>query len=289
MKRLDFLKNLFGTGLLVTALPAELTSAPPDPEPLTAVGVYEEAVAGFRFYEGPNLLPQLQPGQAVDLVREPDNSHDPRAIAVYWEGTKLGFLPMLDNRVLAGLIDGGVPLRAELAAVFPGKPLWEACRVNVAVEFPSRMLLPVAAPVAAATASEPVAKPEAAEPAPLTWQTALDRFRELRPPDVDTAWLWQPAEPTRLADHLADFLSHAATADDRLSIVLNQMLVQMEQAPARTEGFVAALERVCADPVSPAAQALKGKADAEFRAWLLVLRQQPNLAKVLSPLEKLLA
>jgi hypothetical protein len=288
MKRFDFLKNLFGTGLLVTALPAELASTPPDPESLTAVGVYEEAVAGFRFYEGPNLLPQLRPGQAVDLVREPGNPHDPRAIAVYWEGTKLGFLPMLDNRVLTGLIDGGVPLRAELAGVFPQKPLWEACRVKVAVEFPSRMLLPVAPTVAVPPSAAPVAEPEAANPAPPAWQTALDRFRELRPADVDTSWLWQPAEPARLADHLADFLSHAVTADDRLNIVLNQMMVQMEQVPARADGFVAALERVCADPVSPAVQALKGKADAEFRAWLLDLRQQPDLARVLAPLEKLL-
>ncbi len=50
-------------------------------------------VRGFRFYEGPNLLGGMAEGHELELVREPDNEYDDCAIALYWNGKKIGFIP----------------------------------------------------------------------------------------------------------------------------------------------------------------------------------------------------
>src|SRR5258706_3885715 len=48
-------------------------------------------VMGFRHYEGKALWGQLQVGDSVQLLREPDNSHDAHAIRVECRGHKLGY------------------------------------------------------------------------------------------------------------------------------------------------------------------------------------------------------
>lgn len=48
----------------------------------------------------------------LTLKREPDNAHDPNAVAVYWLDRMLGYLPRQDAKVVARVMDNGIEVRA---------------------------------------------------------------------------------------------------------------------------------------------------------------------------------
>lgn len=51
-------------------------------------------VHGVRYQPGAaDAIDHLTTGQALDLVPEPDNEHDPRAVLVTTDGTRLGWVP----------------------------------------------------------------------------------------------------------------------------------------------------------------------------------------------------
>lgn len=61
-------------------------------------------IAGFAYYDGLDVIDQLILGQAVTLIVEPDNPHDPEAVAIYYEDKKLGYVPSAKNSVLSTLL-----------------------------------------------------------------------------------------------------------------------------------------------------------------------------------------
>lgn len=77
--------------------------------------VQSSPLAGFRYGEGAALWPLLQPGNALELVREPGNPHDPNAVRVDWRGRKLGYVPRRENAAVAWGLDRGAPLRARVS------------------------------------------------------------------------------------------------------------------------------------------------------------------------------
>ena len=117
MDRLTFLRSLLGSTSLLTVPPLELF-APEEQDRLAwtkeahRIFIYDAFVRGFRHHQGPEVLPRIKDHDDLDLVREYDNAHDPDAVAIYWEGHKLGYLPMGENPVLANLIDQGMLLAA---------------------------------------------------------------------------------------------------------------------------------------------------------------------------------
>lgn len=58
-------------------------------------------VTGFAYYDGLEVIGKLKLGKVVDLVVEPDNPHDPEAVAIYYRGTKLGYAPQGKNTLLS--------------------------------------------------------------------------------------------------------------------------------------------------------------------------------------------
>ena len=75
-------------------------------------------VAGFQYYQGPQIYSSLQAGQPLKLLREPDNPYDSKAIAIFTQtGNKLGYVPRTINTVPSGLMDGGQELKARLLSV----------------------------------------------------------------------------------------------------------------------------------------------------------------------------
>lgn len=72
------------------------------------------ALRGHSFLRGPALqaLLRLEPGQAVRLVRAPDNVHDPFAVAIHFAGLPIGWVPKELNRDLAQAIDAGATATA---------------------------------------------------------------------------------------------------------------------------------------------------------------------------------
>jgi len=55
-------------------------------------------VAGFAFYEGPDVFNNLEIGAKLELLAQPDNPYDANAVSVSFEGRRIGFIPRSDNR-----------------------------------------------------------------------------------------------------------------------------------------------------------------------------------------------
>ena len=77
--------------------------------------VQSSPLAGFRFGEAAALMPLMRPGDALELVHEQDNPHDPNAVRVEWRGRKLGYVPRRQNAALAWGLERGTPLRARVS------------------------------------------------------------------------------------------------------------------------------------------------------------------------------
>ena len=77
--------------------------------------VQRSPIAGFRHHDAPAVWRDVRAGDRLELVREPDNPHDPNAIRVEWRGRTLGYLPRSDNAAVARQLDRGAALRASVA------------------------------------------------------------------------------------------------------------------------------------------------------------------------------
>lgn len=67
--------------------------------------IQRSPLAGFRHHDAPTLWPGLQANDLITLVREVENPHDRDAVALYWKGRKLGYLPRGENFMVARLLD----------------------------------------------------------------------------------------------------------------------------------------------------------------------------------------
>ncbi|ODS89268.1 MAG: DNA-binding protein [Chryseobacterium sp. SCN 40-13] len=65
-------------------------------------------VAGFTFYDGVDVFNKLKVGKKVKLTLEEDNKWDPRAVAIYFKGQKIGFVPRSENRIFYKLMKVGI-------------------------------------------------------------------------------------------------------------------------------------------------------------------------------------
>lgn len=98
------------------------------------------SLAGFQFHDGPVLWPALRVGQPLDLVRERENTYDTKAVRVDWLGHKLGYVPRIENHVVAGLLDRGEKLSARIIALNERRDArrwewdWERMRFEVLLE-----------------------------------------------------------------------------------------------------------------------------------------------------------
>ena len=142
MQRRDFLRNALRTGLLVTAPPAIALAdgSPPTPSPLAdfhALPIYRCYVRGLQYRDvDEDFLAKLRVPQPLDLVKEPDNRHDRRAIAVYAEGEHVGYLPREDNLILEKLIRRGLPVACRLVGVQADEASYRRLSVEVALLYP---------------------------------------------------------------------------------------------------------------------------------------------------------
>jgi hypothetical protein len=88
-------------------------------------------VAGFQYYQGETLWPQLDIGQFLTLTREPHNSYDERAVRIDWQGHQLGYLPRMDNAAVSQLLDRGENISALIVGLKKGNNPWDRMEVEV--------------------------------------------------------------------------------------------------------------------------------------------------------------
>lgn len=81
--------------------------------------IQRSPIAGYRHHEAPLLWTALRPRLTVTMAREPLNSHDPDAVALFWRGRKLGYLPRGENFMVARLLEGDRPLSARIRRLTP--------------------------------------------------------------------------------------------------------------------------------------------------------------------------
>ena len=95
--------------------------------------VQSSPLAGFQFYAGRELWDGMKVGDALVLVREPENKHDANAVRVEWRGRKLGYLPRAENRAVASEMDRGGKLAARIARLNRHLDPWKRIQVEVFV------------------------------------------------------------------------------------------------------------------------------------------------------------
>lgn len=125
MKRRSFLQMLFLGPLLGAVAPAAV-AAP------RRILIQRSPVAGFQYHQGQSVWPQLAVGGELIMVREPRNSHDERAVALYWHHHKLGYIPRRENIVVAQMLDRGEIPVATITRLMATDDPWQ--RVEFVVE-----------------------------------------------------------------------------------------------------------------------------------------------------------
>lgn len=127
MNRTDFLKMLLGS-IAIGKLPVSIT------KDFRKIYLLQCFVAGFRHYEGMNLLGEMKEGDLLSLVREPENEYDNCAIALHWQDKKIGFIPAATNEMLSYLLDAdALSLFAVITHLEKNSQPWE--NVAIAVYF----------------------------------------------------------------------------------------------------------------------------------------------------------
>ncbi|GAB1394163.1 hypothetical protein MASR1M60_23270 [Rhodocyclaceae bacterium] len=95
--------------------------------------VQSSPLAGFQYHAGGALWERLQVGDALDLIREPENPHDARAVRAEWRGVMLGYLPRAENEAVAAAMDRGERVAGRIAALVTHKNPWRRVRIEVFV------------------------------------------------------------------------------------------------------------------------------------------------------------
>jgi len=93
--------------------------------------VQNSQLAGFQYYQGKELWGQMKVGDALALIREPDNLHDPLAVRVEWNGHKLGYVPRKENEAVARQLDRGNRLRARIVRLSKHRDPWKRIEFEV--------------------------------------------------------------------------------------------------------------------------------------------------------------
>ena len=102
-----------------------------EPSETRQVELQRSPLAGFQYHQGDEVWPFLIVGTLLDLVREPDNAYDIRAVRVDWRGQKLGYVPRTDNAAISHLLDSGQLVTAEITALQLSEDPWD--RIEFAV------------------------------------------------------------------------------------------------------------------------------------------------------------
>lgn len=134
MNRSGFLKRLIGISGLGFFSISEVSAS-------QKAYLLQSFVAGFRFYKGMELLPQMREQDMIELRRMPDNEHDEFAVSLHWQQEMIGYLPADSNEIIARLMDAkALPLIGIITHLQHDVKPWE--NVAVAVYFLKNGTLP---------------------------------------------------------------------------------------------------------------------------------------------------
>ena len=90
-------------------------------ESMARIIVQHSPLAGFRYYDGKSLWEEIKVGDALALVREPDNPHDGNAVRIQWNDRTLGYVPRRENAHLARQMDHGAMVEARITGLYKSR------------------------------------------------------------------------------------------------------------------------------------------------------------------------
>ena len=93
----------------------------------------DSPLAGFQYHAGKKLWPRMREGDALTLIREPDNVYDAKAVRVEWQGHKIGYVPRRENADVARFMDGGQALVARINRLAEVRDPWSRVRFEILV------------------------------------------------------------------------------------------------------------------------------------------------------------
>ena len=93
----------------------------------------DSPLAGFQYHAGRTLWPRMRVGDALTLIREPDNPHDAKAVRVEWQGHTIGYVPRRENADVARFMDGGQKLVARISRLAEVRDPWSRVRFEVLI------------------------------------------------------------------------------------------------------------------------------------------------------------
>ena len=89
------------------------------------------SVAGFYFYEGPNLLDKMKTGDTLLMKPAPENIEDEYAVELHFKVTMIGHIPRSDNKHIFRLLKQSRKLVCTIREIDPDAETWQMCKVKV--------------------------------------------------------------------------------------------------------------------------------------------------------------
>ncbi len=74
-------------------------------EPSKQIEQFE--LSSFKYHDGCMVLDQIRPGMKLDIMPEFDNPYDPNALALYFKGVRVGYVPRAHNWIPSQLVRFG--------------------------------------------------------------------------------------------------------------------------------------------------------------------------------------
>jgi hypothetical protein len=184
----------------------EAPSAPPEFGSATGRAVLlESIVAGTWYYQAVSVMASLKPGTAIVLSREPDNPHDPLAVAVLTrQGAKLGYVPRACNLGVALRLDQGVALEARV--VSSDYVSWPRICIRITCAALDAVPLPQELAVQADENARSVARERAQKERRITLE------RDLATHSLAEAEYRARREPARAMDQISNAVDYALSA-----------------------------------------------------------------------------
>ncbi len=128
MKRIDFIRSLTIGLTGMTLFPRIIISDEGQKKPVLLEHFY---IAGYHYYDGEKVEHQLKVDDQLLVKREKGNPHDSKAISLWHNGHKLGFVPRHKNSTLAKLLDQKIEIKAVINQIYREANPWNRIFVDI--------------------------------------------------------------------------------------------------------------------------------------------------------------
>lgn len=98
------------------------------------VQLQTSAVAGYQYYQGEDVWNKLKVADELTLIPEPDNKYDDKAIQIYWQEYKLGYLPRDENYTINKLLKNNNQLTVKISKLQKAPNPWSKIEITIFLE-----------------------------------------------------------------------------------------------------------------------------------------------------------